>query len=96
MGYDFGRFTAEIDEDFHCVICTMVLENPVQSPCEHIFCNDCVVKWLLVKESCPVDQRLLRVGDLKSVPRYFRNLLDKMEIRCDYGKLEKLCRAQLK
>lgn len=87
MGYDLARFVALIDEDFHCVICTMVLEHPVQSPCEHIFCNDCIVKWLSIKETCPVDQSSLRVQDLKSVPRYFRNLLDKMEILCDFGKL---------
>lgn len=86
MGYDIARFVDKIDENFHCIICTTVLENPVQSPCEHIFCNDCIITWLTVKNTCPADQCLLRVEDLKSVPRYFRNLLDKMKIRCDFGK----------
>lgn len=87
MGYESVLFVNEIDEEFHCTICTMVLENPMQSPCEHIFCNECIEGWLRVEESCPIDRCFLHADDLKPTPRYFRNMLDKLEIRCSFGKL---------
>lgn len=90
MGYEIERFVCAIDEEFHCSICTMVLKDPLQSPCEHIFCSECINGWLKVKETCPVDQSILPFDDLKPPPRYFRNLLEKMEIRCDLGSVQSI------
>lgn len=86
MGYEVARCVSEIDEEFHCSICTMVLENPMQSPCEHIYCAECIKGWLKVDASCPVDRCSLAMDNLKPAPRYFRNMLDKVEIRCSFGK----------
>lgn len=88
MGYDPGRFISAVNEEFHCSICTLVLEEPMQSPCEHIFCNKCIKDWLKVKTICPVDNNSLTLDEMKPTPRYFRNILDKMEIRCDFGRRE--------
>lgn len=84
MGYDLLRFIGDIDEEFQCSICAMVLENPVQSPCEHTFCNECIKGWLSNNRTCPSDRKALTVDDLKPVARYFRNLLNKFEIRCEF------------
>lgn len=86
MGYDLARFVSKIDEEFVCSICSMVMANPVQSPCEHTFCSECIKEWLRVNGSCPIDRTILIFVDLKPTPRYFRNMMDKMEIRCDFGK----------
>lgn len=88
MGYEIARSVNEIDDEFLCSICTMVLENPLQSPCEHIFCSECIKDWLKVEARCPVDRFVLAPGDLKPTPRYFRNMLDKVEVKCSFGKLE--------
>lgn len=87
MGLDIAMFVSAIDDEFLCCICKMVLENAVQSPCEHVFCAECINEWLVIRERCPVDQSFLNCNDLSPLPRYFRNLLQKMEVRCQFGKL---------
>lgn len=86
MGLDIAMFVGAVDDEFLCSICKMVVENAVQSPCEHIFCGQCILKWLAIRKSCPVDQSYLNSIDIRPLPRYFRNLLDKMEVRCQFGK----------
>ena len=48
MGYDICRFKSkDIDREFICGICQDVLKNPVViNPCEHIYCSDCITKWI--------------------------------------------------
>ncbi len=86
MGFELERFVSEIDDEYLCAICTLVLENPVQSDCEHIFCSKCINEWLDSDLSCPVERKILQPENLKPVPRYFRNMMDKLEIKCIYGK----------
>lgn len=87
MGYDLARIVSEIDAEFLCCICEKVLENAVQSPCEHTFCNVCIKEWLNSKDHCPKDKNDLAFEDLRPTASYFRNLLNKVEIRCDIGGL---------
>lgn len=86
MGYELARFVGQVDQEFICSICMMVLEIPVESPCEHIFCSECIKDWLAVESTCPVDRLPIHSFDLRAMPRYFRNLLDKLEVRCELGK----------
>lgn len=86
MGYDLVRFIGAIDEEFYCAICTMVLEDPQQSPCDHLFCRKCIKDWLVVDNSCPVDRRSLIIDSLKSPARYFLNMMDRLDIKCFFRK----------
>lgn len=86
MGYDLVRFIGAIDEEFYCTICTMVLEEPLQSPCDHLFCSNCIKDWLVVDKSCPVDRRPLTINSLKPPARYFLNMLGKLDIKCAFRK----------
>lgn len=85
MGYEVTRFIGTIDDEFICPICTMVLKEAVQTHCDHLFCWECINGWLEADRSCPVDRGLLDFDDLKPVARFFRNLLNKFEIKCDFG-----------
>ena len=42
-GYD-EEFTAEVEDDFLCLICHLPLREPVQTRCGHRFCNACLEK----------------------------------------------------
>jgi len=84
MGYDAVRFQGEVDEELICPICSSVLEDPRLAPeCEHAFCADCIHEWLSRQQTCPVDRRSISIAELKPVPRILKNLLSRLEIRCD-------------
>jgi len=84
MGYDACRFQGEVDEELICPICSAVLEDPRLAPeCEHAFCADCIHEWLNRQQTCPVDRRSITIAELKPVPRILKNLLSRLEIRCD-------------
>ena len=86
MGWSIERFinrNSVIDE-LICSICTDVLENPVQTPCQHSFCNDCIKVWVEDgKSSCPVDRQTLDSKDLKPA-RILQQLLNNLIIRCKH------------
>ncbi|KAG4067423.1 hypothetical protein HA402_009660 [Bradysia odoriphaga] len=85
MGYDVERFVVEeMEDELLCLVCTSVLQDPVETPCEHFFCKICVSQWLTQNASCPVDRKPLRILDLKQPSRLLRNLLAKLEIKCEF------------
>ena len=48
MGYDVTRFTDQpVDGEFLCSICLGVFEDPLQSPCGHVYCSACIKNWLI-------------------------------------------------
>jgi len=85
MGFDVGRFTAVVDEELLCPICSCVLELPLQlEGCEHAFCAACIRQWITRgSPTCPVDRQQVTPQQLQPVPRILKNLLSRLEIRCD-------------
>lgn len=88
MGFELMYFVSDICKEFICSICTMVLENPVETPCEHVFCSECIKGLIAVESPCPVDFVTIRLVDLRPIPRYYRNLYEKLEVRCKLGKFK--------
>ncbi|XP_037027733.1 E3 ubiquitin-protein ligase NRDP1-like isoform X2 [Bradysia coprophila] len=82
MGYEITSFVGQVDKEFVCPICMMVVEQPLELPCEHIFCAKCIIEWTSLNNSCPVDRRELHANNLKTPPRFYRNLWSKLEVRC--------------
>lgn len=86
MGFELTRFIGEIDKEYQCSICRLVLKEPMQSPCDHLFCNECIHLWLEVDDKCPEEDVLLNADDLKPPAKFISNLLDKLDIKCDFRK----------
>ena len=85
MGWDTKRFASgdSIIDDLICSICTGVLDQPLQAPCEHSFCKECIQDWLgQGKISCPIDQQQLSADLLKAQTRIIQQLLNNLTIRC--------------
>lgn len=40
-GYD-EDFVNAVDDDFECLICHLLLKDPVQTRCGHRFCKECL------------------------------------------------------
>jgi len=82
MGYETDRFIAPVDDDFICVICNDVMQEPQQTPCEHVFCKPCILEWIQRNTTCPVDRKKFHMNHLKPAARYFRNQILKLVIKC--------------
>src|ERR1700761_1119345 len=84
MGYDSSRFTAELSEELLCSICSEVLTDAITTACELLFCRQCIMDWLSVNRTCPIDRLYITGRNIRAAPRVIRNLLGKLDIRCDY------------
>lgn len=83
MGYDVDRFLEAVNEGLLCCICRDVLEDPVQSHCEHAFCRTCIEAWLVHETTCPEDRKPLSLSGLRTLFRYMKNDLNRLQIRCE-------------
>ena len=45
MGFALERFAESVDPDFQCRLCGQVLEEPLCTPCGHVFCARCLLPW---------------------------------------------------
>ena len=44
-----------------CVICLQKMKDKVITPCNHQFCRECILQWILKKNNCPICRRFLTV-----------------------------------
>ncbi|XP_062396938.1 E3 ubiquitin-protein ligase PDZRN3-B-like isoform X2 [Sardina pilchardus] len=82
MGFDLDRFSAIVDPDFTCNLCDKVLEDPLTTPCGHVFCASCVIPWVVQQNSCPVKCQRVSTKELNHVLP-LKNLILKLDIKCD-------------
>jgi len=72
-----------VNENLMCPICRAVLVNPVTTPCDHTFCQQCIEDSLEHNESCPLDRSPMpRDKKLKRSPKIILNQLDGLEVKC--------------
>ncbi|KAM9633742.1 PDZ domain-containing RING finger protein 4 [Morphnus guianensis] len=84
MGFDPSRFAAPVAAELQCKLCGRVLEEPLSTPCGHVFCAGCLLPWAARRRLCPLRCRPLAVADLRPVLP-LRSLVQKLEVKCDYS-----------
>ena len=85
MGFDLEQFPNEdIGSGLICSICTGVLEKPLETSCQHLFCGECIQKWLSRRKSCPRCRKNITTTDLGQVLPDLKNILSKQKINCEY------------
>lgn len=83
MGFDLDRFESTVEPDLICKLCGKVLEEPLTTPCGHVFCAACVLHWLSKVNSCPVQCQKMSPKELNHVLP-LKNLILKLDIKCDH------------
>ena len=83
MGFDVHKFIGKISEDRKCSLCHLVLDNPVKTPCTHVFCSGCIFPWVIKYGTCPFGCRALTTGDLDNLLT-LRELVLSMKVVCEF------------
>ncbi|XP_053912288.1 PDZ domain-containing RING finger protein 4 isoform X3 [Cuculus canorus] len=84
MGFDPSRFAAPVAAELQCKLCGRVLEEPLSTPCGHVFCAGCLLPWASRRRRCPLRCRPLAAAELRPVLP-LRSLVQKLEVKCDYS-----------
>jgi hypothetical protein len=82
-GWDSELFVDPPDDSDLCGICCEVLDDAVETPCGHPFCEKCIRGWLQQREVCPQDQTPLKWADCRPMVRDRRRILG-LKVKCPF------------
>ena len=85
-GHDKSRIVG-LDQDqlehFVCGICEDVLNDPIVTQCcRQSYCRQCIDEWLKDGMTCPNDSSAIAMGELREVPSFVVNFINKLRIKC--------------
>ncbi|XP_071953482.1 uncharacterized protein [Antedon mediterranea] len=81
--FEVHRFVTAPDPDLICCVCCCVLDDPMVSPCQHVFCKVCISTWLRNHRSCPNCRAYLHSSRLKPVLPILCNMINRLQVRCE-------------
>lgn len=90
-------YQEEVDDDLVCHICLQPLIRPLDTPCGHTYCQECLTSFLLESDFCPVCRAPLMLQSCRKPSLLVHKLLDKLTVTCpfpDYCK-ETVARSDL-
>ncbi|KAF3835126.1 hypothetical protein F7725_027684 [Dissostichus mawsoni] len=68
-------YTDEVDDDLVCHICLQALIRPLDTPCGHTYCQECLTSFLLESDFCP---------SCRKPSLLVHKLLDKLTVACPF------------
>ena len=76
-----------LHDQFICSICYNLLEDPVITTCQHMFCRACLSSWVVNKRVCPLDRRTLTDANsftsLKTrEPFFYKTVYQSLRVKC--------------
>jgi hypothetical protein len=86
MGVEAEEFVhpERISSQLFCSICTNVVENPVITPTEHLYCENELLDWFVQKgdQICPMTNVKLDAAKITKPGRIIMNMLNELERYC--------------
>ncbi|KAF1930902.1 uncharacterized protein M421DRAFT_361862 [Didymella exigua CBS 183.55] len=81
------EYTTDPDSNLVCLICHAPFDKPVQLPCEHYFCRECLQHaWAPQSapcKTCPTCRRVVESeNDTRAVPKIIETMLDELVVKC--------------
>ncbi|XP_038849787.1 ligand of Numb protein X 2b [Salvelinus namaycush] len=78
------EYQDEVDDELVCHICLQPLLQPMDTPCGHTYCFQCLSSFLKEQDFCPVDRQQLQMHHCRPSSLLVRNLLDKLTVLCPH------------
>ncbi|KAG9282767.1 E3 ubiquitin-protein ligase LNX isoform X1 [Astyanax mexicanus] len=79
------NYKEEADDDLLCHICLQPLIRPLDTPCGHTYCQECLTSFLLESDFCPVDRVPLLLQNCRKSSLLVHKLLDKLTVGCPFS-----------
>ncbi|XP_077440089.1 E3 ubiquitin-protein ligase LNX isoform X1 [Vanacampus margaritifer] len=77
-------YKEEVDNDLMCQICLQPLIRPLDTPCGHTYCQECLTSFLLESDFCPVCRAPLMLQSCRKPSLLVHKLLDKLTVLCPF------------
>lgn len=77
-------YQEEVDDDLVCHICLQALIRPLDTPCGHTYCQECLTSFLLESDFCPVCRAPLMLQSCRKPSLLVHKLLDKLTVICPF------------
>ncbi|XP_030831063.1 V(D)J recombination-activating protein 1-like [Strongylocentrotus purpuratus] len=88
--YNIDQDTFHIDDSLQfllCSVCRSVVSCPVESPCNHLFCLDCISSlFAKVSVSCPLCDLQFHYSQTHTPATYIITLLHNLHVQCSLCK----------
>uniref|UniRef100_A0A3Q1ALX3 Ligand of numb-protein X 1 n=1 Tax=Amphiprion ocellaris TaxID=80972 RepID=A0A3Q1ALX3_AMPOC len=78
------QYEDEVDDDLVCHICLQPLIRPLDTPCGHTYCQECLTSFLLESDFCPVCRAPLMLQSCRKPSLLVHKLLDKLTVACPF------------
>lgn len=70
---------------FACVICTMVVKDPVECKnCDTLFCQECLEPWTQSNKHCPKKCKGNEPVEYGPIHRFAKQELESLQFKCGY------------
>lgn len=73
---------AEVPEDLICSICMSVPTDPTITPCQHVFCGQCIYRALNASNLCPIDREPCQIHQLQTLAGCTRRIWTGIQVKC--------------
>jgi hypothetical protein len=73
--------------DYHCTLCKGIYRHPTVEDCGHVFCKECITKYLETSPNCPISNNPLDKTKIYPI-KFIANILDKQSVYCKKRKLQ--------
>eukprot|EP00002_Diphylleia_rotans_P007773 TRINITY_DN17439_c0_g1_i1.p1 TRINITY_DN17439_c0_g1~~TRINITY_DN17439_c0_g1_i1.p1 ORF type:complete len:347 (-),score=38.84 TRINITY_DN17439_c0_g1_i1:322-1362(-) len=83
MGYPTRLFQDPVEEEFLCIVCQEVMQNPVEARCcRQLYCKECLDSRMARNPLCVSCERGLQTGEYADAHPVLESLLGRKVVRC--------------
>lgn len=72
-------FKQHLVEELCCSYCLLVLDEPMMTACDHLFCKKCLTNYMKKCAHCPTCKQVINAKTNRPVPTPISNILDKLK-----------------